>query len=411
LYATDGSGTCTVLSIGTRITIRQINQAFSLNNISGLTVGTPTNQGNLVVNGNITYNGATVTTGNIAYNYAKYSRTTSQTVSNGTVVVFNNLENALGSDISVNTSTGQVTLAAGRTYRLRGTVGSIAGATAASFIGYGWYNETTSAYIGEGSGWFSPQSLNYNTTAGGTAEAVITAGVTTVVSFRVVNPTNVSSIGGTSADWGTPYAYPWIDIEELGASFAFSPQIATNGNLTVGGNLVVSGNLAGSVVNVTAPTFTGVTPAYTFANDAGASASWYLLGTWNTAQVGRMLYMRILSHSGYNGVANQNQVTELTWATSNGTSTYNGATGPMYAAGNATVNSRLGTGGGSYASPSKFRMVQVSQTQYQVYGYFASYTSGTNYSVQVTATDTWVHSGTYVSTPGGNYLEFTPTTY
>jgi hypothetical protein len=124
-----------------------------------------------------------------------------------------------------------------------------------------------------------------------------------------------------------------------------------------------------------------------------------------------MLYMRILSHSGYNGVANQNQVTELTWATSNGTSTYNGATGPMYAAGAATINSRLGSGGGSYASPSKFRMVQVSSTQYQVYGYFGSYTSGSNYSVQITSNDTWVHSGTYVSTPGGNYLEFTPTTY
>jgi hypothetical protein len=125
-----------------------------------------------------------------------------------------------------------------------------------------------------------------------------------------VNPSNVSYIGGNAADFGTPYAYPWIDIEELGASFAFSPQIATNGNLTVGGNLVVSGNIAGSAVNVTAPIFTGVTPAYTFADDS-ASASWYLLGTWNTVQNGQTLYMRIMSHSGYNGVANQNQVTEL----------------------------------------------------------------------------------------------------
>jgi hypothetical protein len=283
---------------------------------------------------------------------------------------------------------------------LRGTVGSIAGATAASFIGYGWYNETTSAYIGEGSGWFSPQSLNYNTTAGGTAEAVITAGITTVVSFRVVNPTNVSSIGGTSADWGTPYAYPWIDIEELGANFALS----SIQNLTVNNNLAVAGNLS------LTGSFQGVEPSYTFADDS-ASASWYLLGTWNTVQSGQTLYMKIISHSGYNGVANQNQVTELMWAASNGTSTYNGATGPMYGAGNATINSRLGTGGGSYSSPSKFRMVQVSSTQYQVYGYFGSYTRGSTYSVQTSNLCSWTHSGTPASTPGGNYFEFTPTTY
>jgi len=68
-------------------------------------------------------------------------------------------------------------------------------------------------------------------------------------------------------------------------------------------------------------------------------------------------------------------------------------------------------GGGSYGAPSIFRMVQVSQTQYQVYGYFASYTSGSTYSVQITSYDTWVHSGTPVSAPTGNYIAITPTSF
>jgi hypothetical protein len=338
-------------------------------------------------------------TGTVAKNYAKYTRTASQSVSANSVIICNVLENTSGTAIAVNTSTGQVTLTAG-TYRLRGTVGSIAGATAASFIGYAWYNETASAYIGEGSGWFSPQSLNYNTTAGGTAEAVITVASTAVVSFRALNPTNVSSIGGTSADWGTPYAYPWIDIEQMGAAFALNTlaTMATTGDVSVGGNLSLTGS------------FQGVEPSYTFVDDSG-SASWWLLGTWNTVQNGQTLYMRIVSHGGYNGVAAQSQVTELIWAASNGTATYNGATGPMYAAGNATINSRLGTGNITYQAPSKFRIVQVSSTQYQVYGYFGAYTRGSTYSVQTSNLCTWTHSGTPVSTPGGNYFEFTPTTY
>ena len=52
LYATDGSGTCTVLSIGTRITIRQINQAFALNALD-----TMTTTGNVSVGGNLTATG------------------------------------------------------------------------------------------------------------------------------------------------------------------------------------------------------------------------------------------------------------------------------------------------------------------------------------------------------------------
>jgi hypothetical protein len=177
--------------------------------------------------------------------------------------------------------------------------------------------------------------------------------------------------------------------------------ITTTGNVSVGGNLSLTGG------------FRGVEPSYTFAEDAAASASWYLLGTWTTVQTGEMLYIRLLSHAGYNGLSSGAQVTELIWTTSNGSSQYNGSTGPMYAAGLASINSRLGTGTGSgnYQAPSSFRIVQVSQTQYQVYGYFASYTRGSNYSVQSSSSSSWVHSGTAVSAPSNNYVTITPDTF
>lgn len=62
-------------------------------------------------------------------------------------------------------------------------------------------------------------------------------------------------------------------------------------------------------------------------------------------------------------------------------------------------------------TPSSFRMVQVSQTQYQVYGYFGSYTRGSSYSVQTSNLCSWVHSGLPVSDPSGNYIAISISTY
>ena len=147
-----------------------------------------------------------------------------------------------------------------------------------------------------------------------------------------------------------------------------------------------------------------------------ASAVWFLLGTWNTSNAGNLLYMRLIAHAGYNAVATDNQVTELTFATANGDSYITGSSGNFYANGLASVNSRLGTGGTSpsYKAPNKFRIVQVSQTQYQIYAYFsAAYMRNSNYSIQISPGDTWVDgggSGT-VSAPGGNYIDITPTAF
>jgi hypothetical protein len=125
------------------------------------------------------------------------------------------------------------------TYRLRGTAGTIVGSAAASNISYGWYNETTSAWVGEGAGWTSPSSTNWNSNTSGTAEYVITVASTTVVSLRVIAVSNVTSIGGNGSDFAGTYANPWIDIEQIGSTFALNTldTISTTGNVSVGGIL------------------------------------------------------------------------------------------------------------------------------------------------------------------------------
>jgi collagen type VII alpha len=245
IRATDGSGTCTVLAIGTRASITQLNPKIAVQ---------------------------ATATGTVATNYAKYTRTASQSVSANSVIICNISESTSGTAISVNTSTGQSTLIAGKTYRLRGTIGTIAGSTAASTIGYGWYNETTSAWIGEGAGWSSPSSTNWTTTTAGTAEYVFTPSSTTVVSFRVISVSNVTSIGGNQSDFAGTYANPWIDIEEIGASFALNAlaTITTTSDVSVGGNLTVTGGIRKSARVLTTTTTLTTSDASGFIEFAGS---------------------------------------------------------------------------------------------------------------------------------------------
>jgi hypothetical protein len=195
--------------------------------------------GNVIATG-VVVNGQPTTYGVVNGSYLKYTRTASQSVSANSVIVCNVSESSSGTAVSVNTSTGQVTLTAG-TYRLRGTAGTTVGSAAASFVGYGWYNETTSAWIGEGAQILSPGAGNYNVSTGGTAEAVITVASTTVVSLRVITATNVSSIGGNQSDFSGTYANPWIDIEQLNPTIAVQATAtgtvaATVGNVTLVNN-------------------------------------------------------------------------------------------------------------------------------------------------------------------------------
>lgn len=134
---------------------------------------------------------------------------------------------------------------------------------------------------------------------------------------------------------------------------------------------------------------------------------WIFLGTWNTIQNGATLYTRIVSHSGFNANSNQNQVTELYFKTANNISFQAGAAGGNFF-GDALAyrNPTLGT---SITVPETIRIVQISNTQYQIYGFFnAGFIDNSTYQIQITPGTTWVHSGTQVSAPTGTYINVTP---
>jgi hypothetical protein len=448
-----------VLAIATKATITQINPSVAVQ---------------------------ATATGTLNTNMVKYTRTSAQTsnIATNNVIICDTSETILGTGISVNTTTGQITLTAGKTYRLRGSIPTFTASSGA--LQYCWYNETTSAWIGESAAQYPPSNNAAYGAMGGTAEVVLTVGSTTVVSFRVLRNSGVVSLGGNT-DFSTIGSYPWIDAQEITNSFSLTTlsTLSTSSAVDVGGKLttnsLVNHNYVGSVDavlsltgaatrggagyhdflrvtnqtstavistntknfrlasdgtlqiinsqytnnifnlddsgNLTIPgnlTVSGTVNGHTFSGPDNASATWMWLGTWTTVQNGECLYMRLISHAGYNAVANQNQVTELMFATSNNSSYIAGSTGNYYAAGSASVNSRLGTGGNptTYQAPVKFRIVQVSVTSYQIYVYYgAAYMGRANYSVQIGPATTWTDSSSTVSAPGGNYLEITPTSF
>lgn len=136
------------------------------------------------------------------------------------------------------------------------------------------------------------------------------------------------------------------------------------------------------------------------------TSTWIKMGTWNTAQTGKMLNIQVTSHTGYNAGAAQIQVTDIVLSTSNGSSNQAGSLGGVFAAGNASIR-RLGSGDGAYSSPSVFRLVQISTTQYELYGQFAAFAGGF-YTVDSNSSDTWIADGSVASAPSGNYIVITP---
>ena len=134
----------------------------------------------------------------------------------------------------------------------------------------------------------------------------------------------------------------------------------------------------------------------------GNNSSWVNLGTWTTVNEGTTLYMRIIAHNGYNTESYQNQVTELYFKTSNGTSNKNG----FYGDGSASRNTALGSN--SFA-PSVIKVVQNSLTSYTIFGLFATWSNGSHYTLSTDTSSSWTHSGTLTSAPTGNMIDITPT--
>ena len=213
-----------------RVTLTsQTDNTTIANPATGLLVYNTGNNPNLVA-GYYYWNGsnwatiATATGSGVYSSYMRGSRSAAQTtgLASGSNVIFTQVDNVAGQDISLNTSTGQITLAAGRTYRLMAQVPNFQTSSAETRLQLGWYNESTSSYIGSSSSAYPPTSGAAYGATGGMAEAIITTSATTVVSYRVLQQSNTNQLGG-SADYFTTGSYPWFDIQVISGNQAIEP--------------------------------------------------------------------------------------------------------------------------------------------------------------------------------------------
>lgn len=159
---------------------------------------------------------ATASGYSVGSSYLRGSRSAAQTtgITTGGTIVFTQTDNVSGQEITLNTSTGQITLAAGRTYRLIAQVPNFQTSNSDARPQFSWYNETASTYIGSASSAYSAASSAGYGTTGGLSEVIITTTGTTVVSFRIVNTFNINQLGG-NADFTTAGSYPWFEAQVI----------------------------------------------------------------------------------------------------------------------------------------------------------------------------------------------------
>ncbi len=196
---------------------------------------------------------ATASGYSVGSSFMRGSRSAAQTtnLTTNSLVAFTQVDNVSGQEITLNTSTGQITLAAGRTYRLTAQVPNIAGGTRPAFT---WYNETTGSWVGSQSAAYSPGDAANYIAFGGISEAIITANTTTVVSYRISSGSSLGNLGG-SADFSTAGAYPWFDVQVISGNAAVNGQSVdyvsvfrtTSQTVNTGDNILFNSTNAGNI--------------------------------------------------------------------------------------------------------------------------------------------------------------------
>jgi hypothetical protein len=150
-----------------------------------------------------------------ASSYASLTRSTAQTtpLSIGSAVLFNTVNNISGSDISLNSGSGQITLQANRTYRLMGSPG-YASFSGAGYVTWQWYNVTDAAYIGNPYTAEAITGTSNNAASYGPTVTMFTPSVTTVIQLNIKDQSLLTSIGGSGS------TLPYADIEVIGGQIA-----------------------------------------------------------------------------------------------------------------------------------------------------------------------------------------------
>ena len=265
-----------------RVTLTSATDNFTIPNpATGLLVYNTGNNLGLVA-GYYYWNGtswatiATATGSGVSSSFMRGSRSTAQTtglITNG-LVVFTQADQVSGQDISLNTSTGQITLAAGRTYRLQAQIPTFQTSASDARPQFGWYNETTGAYVGSSAAAYSGGTSAGWGATGGLSDAVITTSSPTVVSYRIIQTFNTNQLGA-SGDFSATGSYPWFNIQVI------------SGNLPVDSN-----KLSGRVTAGTFLTFENLKFSVTTSGNRGLSiatvfgtVNFYVEGKYNNGGV------------------------------------------------------------------------------------------------------------------------------
>ena len=141
--------------------------------------------------------------------FMRGSRTSSQSCTvNPTTIIFNQVDASYSTDISLDTSTGIITLGSNRIYRLIAQIPNFAGSRPA----FTWYNRTTSSSIGSIiTGYGSNDAASFGS-MGGISEAIInTSSGSVQVDYRMIQGAT-TTVGGNN-DFPTSGSYAWFDIQ------------------------------------------------------------------------------------------------------------------------------------------------------------------------------------------------------
>ncbi len=224
--------------------------------------------------------------GSFASSFMRGSRTGTQTIAVGGVVAFSSIDNSVGNDISLNTSNGKITLAAGNTYRIRGAVPNFSGGQRPAFI---WYNETTSSNMGSATFAYNPGDAASLGAFGSTAELLITPNVSTVISFRLLSSLSSGSVTvGGNGDFSTIGSYPWFDIQVISGNAPITGQSVdyVQASLSANQTLSSAGNINFNVSNGTGITLTNggfnliANKTYKLEAALGGTSGAYAYYTW-----------------------------------------------------------------------------------------------------------------------------------
>ena len=198
--------------------------------------------------------------GSFAASFIRGSRTATQSIAVGGVVTFSNIDNSSGTDISLNTSTGKITLAPGNTYRIIAAVPNFSGGQRPAFM---WYNETNSSYVGSASSSYNPGDAANLGAFGGIAHVIITPSVTTVLSFRLLSSLNSGTVtAGGNGDFSASGSYPWFEAQVISGNAPVTGQsvdyiqasLSANQALTTVGNIIFNTS-SGTGITITSGGF------------------------------------------------------------------------------------------------------------------------------------------------------------